>query len=235
MSKIPPEFRQAALEGGGVERQEVSGLGLAHRSGLRAASGVWQPGNWKLASLLAGGQTPPVEKSRGIVVRLTRLTETSLIVHWLTDDAGLIKTVARGARRAKSAFAGKLDLFFDAEIEWTRSRRGDLHALREVAVTDFREGLRKRYADTVAAGYFCALLEWAVERDHPEPELADLLRRGLGYLAEHGADTKAVKHFERELARLLGLAQERMDPAAALEAAFGRLPAARQSCLDTLD
>ena len=70
-----------------------------------------------------------------IVVRLTRLTETSLIVHWFTQDHGLIKTVAKGARRSKSPFAGKLDLFFGGEIAFVRARRGELHLLREVAIS----------------------------------------------------------------------------------------------------
>jgi hypothetical protein len=49
-----------------------------------------------------------VHPTRAIAIRLTRLTETSLIVHWFTEGHGLIKTVAKGARSPKSAFAGKL-------------------------------------------------------------------------------------------------------------------------------
>ncbi|MDA7517756.1 DNA repair protein RecO, partial [Akkermansiaceae bacterium] len=95
------------------------------------------------------------------------MTESSLIVHWLTEEAGLIKTVAKGARRAKSSFAGRIDLFIDAELEWTRSSRSELHALREVSVVDFRQGLRKSYRDAVIAAYFGQLLEQVLELDHP--------------------------------------------------------------------
>lgn len=176
-----------------------------------------------------------MEKSSGILVRLTRLSETSLIVHWWTDNAGLIKTVAKGARQPRSKFAGKLDLFFQAELEWSQARRGDLHSLREVMVTDFRAGLRERYSDIATAGYFCNLLEWVAERDHPEPEMADLLRRGLNYLATHGATLRAVRHFENQLATLLGLSSEgRTDAALAIETALGKLPATRRACLALL-
>ena len=48
---------------------------------------------------------------------------------------GRIGTVAKGARRPKSAFQGKLDLFHVAEFSFQRSRRSDLHTLREVALT----------------------------------------------------------------------------------------------------
>ena len=44
-----------------------------------------------------------MESGRGTIIRLTKLTDTSLIVHWMSEEAGLIKTVAKGARRAKSS------------------------------------------------------------------------------------------------------------------------------------
>jgi DNA repair protein RecO (recombination protein O) len=175
-----------------------------------------------------------MEKSLGIIMRLTRLTETSLIVLWCTQHEGVIKTVAKGARRPKSPFAGKLDLFFESELSWVRSRKSELHTLREVMVVDYREHLRKRYADTVAASYFVDLLASVVELDYPVPELYDLLQRGLGYLGENGADRRGVLHFERELARLLGVGHQRLSPATALERAFGGLPRGRKTCLDLL-
>ena len=54
-------------------------------------------------------------KTRGTLIRRSPLTETSLIVHWCTHDHGIVKTVAKGARRPKSLFAGKLDLFYLCE------------------------------------------------------------------------------------------------------------------------
>jgi recombinational DNA repair protein (RecF pathway) len=40
-----------------------------------------------------------VESATGLVLRIRPLTETSLIVHWLTPDLGRLATVAKGARR----------------------------------------------------------------------------------------------------------------------------------------
>lgn len=175
-----------------------------------------------------------MEKSVGIIIRLTKLTETSLIVHWCTQDHGLIKTVAKGARRTKSPFSGKLDLFFEAELNWVRSRKSELHTLREIAVLDFRENLRKRYADTVAASYFGELLAHVVELDHPVPELYDLLQRGLAYIGDEGADKRGVLHYEHEMARLLGVAHDRKSASLALEQAFGSLPRGRAACMDAV-
>ena len=170
-----------------------------------------------------------MEQSRGTIIRLTKLTETSLIVHWMTEEAGLIKTVAKGARRAKSSFAGRLDLFIEAELEWNRSSRSELHTLREVNVCDFREALRKSYRDSVVAAYFAQLLELVLELDHPVPEMADLLNRGLSYLQTSGANRKAFLHFEKEVSRLLGLGRSAPE---SLIQSYGRLPKSRYHCLD---
>lgn len=175
-----------------------------------------------------------MERSEAILTRLTKLTDTSLIVHWFTAEAGLIKTVAKGARRPKSPFAGKLDLFFSAEINWSPARRGDLHALREAAPTQLRAHIRTDYDATLLAAYFCRLLETAVEREHPEPELHDLLRRGLDHVDQTGASTRALRHFEHELSRLLGLAHEARHAAPALRESLGGLPGQREQLLERL-
>lgn len=175
-----------------------------------------------------------MEHGHGTLIRLTKLTDTSWIVHWFTLDHGLIKTVAKGARRPQSPFAGKLDLFFDAELSWTRARSGELHALREVAVTATREAIRGDYHAMLLAGYWCRLLELAVERDHPEPELGGLLARALDHVAGQGPSLRALHHFEQELARHLGISPDRRQAAAALRDTLGGLPPQRAQLLERL-
>ena len=82
------------------------------------------------------------ESATGLILRTRPLTETSLIVHWLTPDIGRLATVAKGARRAKSPFLGKLDLFYLADFSFSRSRRSDLHTLREVSLRNPQGALR---------------------------------------------------------------------------------------------
>lgn len=175
-----------------------------------------------------------MEHCHGTLIRLTKLTDTSLIVHWFTAGHGLIKTVAKGARTPKSPFAGKLDLFFDAEITWAKARTGELHGLREVAVARTREPIRGDYNAMLLSGYWCRLLELLIERDHPEPELADLLRRALDHVAEKGPSARAMHHFEQELARNLGIMGERKQAAGALRETLGSLPPQRAQLLERL-
>jgi DNA repair protein RecO (recombination protein O) len=175
-----------------------------------------------------------MEESQAIITRLTRLTDTSLIVHWFTEEHGLIKTVAKGARRPKSPFAGKLDLFYGGEISVRQARQGELHSLREVSIHAWREGLRRSYSITLLAAYFCQLLEAAVEPEHPIPELYDLLRRGLDHLDTSPPTLKAMHHFENELSRHLGILANQGDPSLALRDALGHFPGSRADLIERL-
>lgn len=156
------------------------------------------------------------ERTPGIVLRVRPLTETSLIVHWLTEHCGRLATVARGARRPKSPFRGKLDLFYEAELSFQRSRRSDLHLLREVVVRDLHPALRTDLARLRAAAHAVQLLEQATEPEAPVPELYALLRDLLR--AEAAPAAPLVLAFEWRLLGLLGLqpdlARTRLSPAA---------------------
>jgi DNA repair protein RecO (recombination protein O) len=176
-----------------------------------------------------------VETTAAILLRKTKLTETSLIVTWFTAEHGKIKTVAKGARQARSRFAGLLDLFFDCEIQWARSRRSELHILREVALAHAHEGLRLDYRRVALGSYFVELIELVTEPDHPAPELYDLLQRAFRYLHEHPATMRALLHFESELVRLLGIqGQAGVTPAVAIGRVYHRLPSARAGLLRDL-
>lgn len=176
-----------------------------------------------------------MESTEAIVTRLTRLTETSLIVHWFTAEFGLLKSVAKGAKRPKSQFAGKLDLFFGGEITLGRSKSGgEWHTLREVVIRDWREGLRRDYTSTLLAAYFCQLLERAVEPNHAEPELYDLLRRALDHLDQSPPELRVLRHFEREMARILGVLHHHGQPEASLRDALGSLPDSRAELMERL-
>lgn len=140
----------------------------------------------------------------------------------------MIKTVAKGARGAKSAFAGKLDLFVEAELGWVRSRRSELHNLREVRVINLRQNLRSDYSRTVLGAYFGELVERAVESESEIPEIFDLLRRGLDFLVDGGDCKRALPFFEKELAGFLGVGRTAGYSARLQEVLAGGFPRSRR-------
>jgi len=106
--------------------------------------------------------------------------------------------------------------------------------LREVSIRTWREGLRKNYTATLLAAYCCQLLESAVENEHPEPELHDLLCRALDHIDAAEPSLKALRHFERELARLLGISNHQRQAYVSLRDVLGTLPASREELLERL-
>src|SRR6476660_249976 len=159
-----------------------------------------------------------MESTEAILLRKRKFSDTSLIVSWCTESLGCVQTIAKGARRQKSPFAGKLDLFFEAEISIVRSRKSDLHTLAEVVLKNPFAGIRSSYLRTQTAAYFVELIEICTERDHREPELFGLMRRAFGYLDANDPTARAVAHFETELARLAGVHDQtrlKADPASA--------------------
>lgn len=178
-----------------------------------------------------------METTTGLLLRKRKLSDTSLIISWCTESLGCIQTVARGARRAKSPFAGKLDLFFEAEIQIARGRKSNLHTLTEVALRNPFGGIRENFRRTQVASYFVELIELCTETDHHEPELFALLRRAFAYLSEKDPNLRAVLHFETELARIAGVHDTKTlkaNPALALANLFGRLPVSRAALLKAL-
>jgi DNA repair protein RecO (recombination protein O) len=145
------------------------------------------------------------ERTIGLILRVRPLTETSLIAHWLTRDFGRLSTVAKGARRAKSQFAGKLDLFFLADISFNRSRRSDLHTLREVSLIDRHFPLRLNLPYLEQVAYFVHLLEQTTESGTPLPGFFQLFVEMLQLLPQHPPRSLTVFAFELKLLGELGL------------------------------
>lgn len=172
-----------------------------------------------------------MEKTEATLIRLSPYSETSLIVQWCTKDQGLVRTIAKGARRPSSAFAGKLDLFFHAEIAFVRSKRSDLHVLTDVALLDPRLGLRRSYLQTLAASYFVKLVDLVAEPETPINELAELLERALNHLVDHAPALRAITYFERQAAELLGLGKGGIR---AIGDLYGRTPSLRAELMRAL-
>ena len=162
----------------------------------------------------------PVERAQGIVLRCRPLSETSLIVNWLTLEHGRLATVARGARRSKSAFRGQLDAFYRADFSFARSRRSDLHTLTEVVLSDTHPRIRTDYPRLQAAAYAAQLIEQTTEQETPLPRVFEMFADWLGQLNHAVASVAQLLGFELRLLDELGLrpdlGQTRLAPAARL-------------------
>ena len=141
-------------------------------------------------------------------MRTRLLTESSLIVNWLTQDLGRISTVAKGARRPKSPFLGKIDLFFECELSYQRSRRSDLHTLREVRLIHSFPALRMDI-DCLRSAADCAkLIEKFTETETPLDEHFQLFKDLLHFLADNAPPALAITVFKLKFLTEQGLSPD---------------------------
>jgi DNA repair protein RecO (recombination protein O) len=146
-----------------------------------------------------------LERSTGLILRIRPLTETSLIVQWLTPDLGRLATVAKGARGSKSTFRGQLDLFYSSDFSFARSSRSELHNLRETKTIATHAELRRNLAWLQQASYAAALIEQNTETESPLPVLYTQFTQLLAEIPLHAAQPQTIFAFELKLLADLGL------------------------------
>jgi DNA repair protein RecO (recombination protein O) len=105
-------------------------------------------------------------REQGVVLRTWKLGEADRIVVFLTQGEGKVRAVAKGVRKTKSRFGGRLEPFSHVDLSLYRGRELDIVTQAEV-INPFRS-LREDY-DRVVAG--AAMLE-AVDQVAQEREAA---------------------------------------------------------------
>lgn len=145
------------------------------------------------------------ESATGIILRTQSLTETSLIINWLTPNFGRIATVAKGARRPKSLFSGKLDLFYETDFSFNRSRRSELHTLREVSLRQTNSALRNDIVKLNQAAYGAVFVVQTTEPETPLPGVFELFQKFLECLCAREPSPQLVFALELKMLREQGL------------------------------
>jgi DNA repair protein RecO (recombination protein O) len=143
--------------------------------------------------------------ARGFVIARLPFGNTSLIVRCLTEQAGRLTFMAKGANRPKSPLTGTLDLFYLDDFLYQPSRSGDMHTLREARVVEPNLGLRRSYANLMAAQYFAELIEAITEPGTPLPGEYTLFAKAIAYLGETDVAWRAVERFEQRILTLHGV------------------------------
>jgi DNA repair protein RecO (recombination protein O) len=146
--------------------------------------------------------------ARGFVIARLPFGNTSLIVRCLTEQAGRLTFMAKGASRPKSPLTGTLDLFYLDDFLYQPARTGEMHTLREARIVEPNLGLRKSYANLMAGQYFAELIEAITESGTPLPGEYALFAKAIAYLAETEVTWRAVERFEQRILTLSGHGQQ---------------------------
>lgn len=143
-------------------------------------------------------------RTEAICLDIRPWSRTSHVVQWLTPE-GKISSVVKGAVRPKSSFLGQYDLNYTCDIVYYARAKGDLHALRECAPVELRDGLRSDYRALALAGYFRRLVLDLAPSGPDCRAWYELLSRALSSSA---CGVPALLRFELDVLRLSGLAPD---------------------------
>jgi DNA repair protein RecO (recombination protein O) len=167
--------------------------------------------------------------TEAVVLRSIRYGEADRILHLYSVDRGRISAIAKGSRRSRSRFGGRLEPFFRLRIDLHEGRSDLLTVTGAETVSPFAR-LREDADAISAAARGCDAVSRLFDTGEPHPEVFNLLCTFLSVLDEDpGRSGPALQvAFRLKLLLAAGLAPQLRQCArcGATEAIAGFSPAA---------
>ncbi len=132
-------------------------------------------------------------KTEAVVLRSMRYGEADRILHVYTPMRGKISAIAKGVRRSKSRFGGRLEPFFRLNLE-LHEGRSDLMTVTGAETVSAYAVLRADEQALNSAARACDSLGRVFDSGEPHPEVFNLLCSALTLLDEH--PEKATDEFQ---------------------------------------
>lgn len=130
-------------------------------------------------------------KTEAVVLRSIRLREADRVVHLYTALRGRVGAVAKGVRRTRSRFGGRLEPFFRLRLVLYEGK-GELHTVTQAETVESYSRLREGGATLRSAGSACESVLRLFGDGGANPAAYNLLCRELQLLdAEPSAATPA--------------------------------------------
>ena len=145
------------------------------------------------------------------MLRSIRYGEADRILHLYSKTRGRIGAIAKGVRRPKSRFGGRLEPFFRLDL-MLHEGRGDLLTVTGVSTLDGYPRLRTSGPAIEAGARACDAVLRLLDSAEPNPPAYNLLCRYLGMLddpaAERAMSLETALSFRLKLALAAGFAPE---------------------------
>lgn len=129
-------------------------------------------------------------KTEAIVLRSMRYGEADRILHLYTPHLGRVSAIAKGVRRSKSRFGGRLEPFFHIRA-MLHEGRSDLMTVTGADTVAAHPRLRERAASIDAAARASDAVSRLFEAGDPHPEVFNLFANELALL---DADERYAGH-----------------------------------------
>ncbi len=150
-------------------------------------------------------------KTEAIVLRSIRYGEADRILHLYSKTRGRLGAIAKGARKPKSRFGGRLEPFFRLDLI-LHEGRGDLMTVTNVATIDGYPRLRSSGPALTAGARACDAVLRLLDAAEPNLPAYNLLCRYLALLDDsaqpRGAGLEVALSFRLKLAMAAGFVPE---------------------------
>jgi DNA repair protein RecO (recombination protein O) len=151
-------------------------------------------------------------KTEAVVLRSIRYSEADRILHLYSKSRGRIGAIAKGARKPKSRFGGRLEPFFRLDLV-LHEGRGELLTVTNVSTVDGYPRLRSSGPALSAGARACDAVLRLLDSAEPNLPAYNLLCRYLQLLDEperepRGAGLEVALSFRLKLALVAGFAPE---------------------------
>ncbi len=141
---------------------------------------------------------------QGIVLRSYPFGDADRVVVLLSPNHGKIRTVAKGVRRTKSRFGGRLEPFTHVDLVLYEGR--NLDTITQVGVLEPFPRLREDLEAVVAAGTMVEAADAVAQEDESSLRLFLLLQRGLRALESGERSQDLITAFLLKVAEVVGVA-----------------------------
>jgi DNA repair protein RecO (recombination protein O) len=127
-------------------------------------------------------------KTEAVVLRSLRYGEADRILHLYTPHRGRVGAIAKGVRRTRSRFGGRLEPFFRLRVE-LHEGRGELMTVTGAHTLEGHPRLRGDARALDAAARACDAVGRLFETSEPHPAVFNLLCRALALIDGHAGAT----------------------------------------------
>lgn len=139
------------------------------------------------------------------VLRTYKLAEADKIVVLLTQRFGLLRGVARGARRLKSRFGASLEPFTLVSLTYHEKEARELVSISQAEIVNSYFHLARNAEVTAALNYLSELLVEFTPPHAPDEKLFRMVRASLDAMDSAPADAAEItRYFEIWLLKLSG-------------------------------
>jgi DNA repair protein RecO (recombination protein O) len=145
-----------------------------------------------------------IRSDQGIVLRGYPFGESHRVVVLLSPTHGKLRTVAKGVRKTKSRFGGRLEPLTHVDIILYEGR--NLDTITQVSIINAFPHLRNDLDRVLAAGTMIEVVDAVVQEDEPSQRMFLLLQRGLTILDYGPAHADLVTAFLLKAAAIIGVA-----------------------------